>query len=251
MLPLTLGFLIAGPISGVLSDRYGARPFATGGMLLTALGFVLLDLLPVNFNYWAFAPLLLMMGLSNGLFMSPNRAAVMNSLPPEHRGAGSGMTTTFQNSAQVFSIGIFFSLMIVGLSAVLPTSMYAGLVQQGVSPAGGHPGGPPSAGVDPVRGLPRLQPDAAPARAVGARPPAPRTRSDHPGPVVLPSPDLGPVPAGLHTAFDFAIGACLVAAAASWFRGGGRYVHAPEEVTPTGKGTSEMDPSAPLERPVS
>jgi MFS family permease len=134
MLPLTLGFLIAGPISGILSDRYGARPFATGGMLLTALSFVLLDLLPVDFNYWAFAPLLLMMGLSNGLFMSPNRAAVMSSLPPGDRGAGSGMTSTFQNSAQVFSIGIFFTLMIVGLSAVLPSSMYAGLVQQGVSP---------------------------------------------------------------------------------------------------------------------
>ena len=86
MLPLTLGFLIAGPISGILSDRYGARPFATAGMLLTAISFVLLDILPVNFNYWAFAPLLLMMGLSNGLFMSPNRAAVMSSLPPEHRG---------------------------------------------------------------------------------------------------------------------------------------------------------------------
>ena len=90
MLPLTMGFLIAGPISGILSDRYGARPFATAGMLLTAASFVLLDLLPVDFNYWAFAPLLLMMGLSNGLFMSPNRAAVMSSLPPEHRGAGWG-----------------------------------------------------------------------------------------------------------------------------------------------------------------
>ena len=90
MLPLTAGFIIAGPISGILSDRYGARPFATAGMLLTTLSFVLLEMLPVDFNYWAFAPLLLMMGLSNGLFMSPNRAAVMSSLPPSTAGPARG-----------------------------------------------------------------------------------------------------------------------------------------------------------------
>ena len=236
MLPLTAGFLIAGPISGILSDRYGARPFATAGMLLTALSFVLLELLPVDFSYWAFAPLLLMMGLSNGLFMSPNRAAVMNSLPAEHRGAGSGMTTTFQNSAQVLSIGIFFSLMIVGLSSVLPTSMYHGLVHQGVSPqvASRVAHLPPVStlfaaflGYNPMQHLL--------GASVLAHLPAGHAAILQ-GRSFFPNLISSPFRHGLHTAFDFAIGACLVAAAASWFRGGGRYVHAEEQVTRTDEG---------------
>ncbi len=127
MLPLTLGFLVAGPISGILSDRYGARPFATGGMLGSAVCFVLLELLPVDFPYWVFALLLFVTGMSMASFGSPNRAGVMNSLPAQHRGAGSGMNTTFQNSAQVLSIGIFFTLMIVGLMASLPANLLHGL----------------------------------------------------------------------------------------------------------------------------
>src|SRR5262249_46368811 len=109
MLPLTVGFLIAGPASGWLSDRFGARPFATGGMLVAALSFVLLELLPVNFEYWQFALILLMNGIGMGLFASPNRAGIMNSLPPGQRGVGAGMSATFQNSAMVLSIGIFFT----------------------------------------------------------------------------------------------------------------------------------------------
>jgi MFS family permease len=249
MLPLTLGFLIAGPISGILSDRYGARPFATGGMLLTALSFVLLDLLPVDFNYWAFAPLLLMMGLSNGLFMSPNRAAVMSSLPAADRGAGSGMTTTFQNSAQVFSIGIFFTLMIVGLSAVLPSSMYTGLIQQGVSPqvASQVAHLPPVStlfaaflGYNPMQHLLGAQAlaqlPAGHAAVIQGREFFPHLIS-------------APFQAGLHTAFDFAIGACLIAAAASWFRGE-RYVHVdePEGIEPTVEAPAAVTPTS-AERP--
>jgi len=225
MLPLTIGFFIAGPISGMLSDRYGARPFATAGMLCTATAFLLLELLPVDFSYWAFAPLLLMMGLSNGLFMSPNRAAVMNSLPPEHRGAGSGMTNTFQNSAQVLSIGIFFSLMIVGLSAVLPTSLYQGLTQQGVpsdvATSVAHL--PPVAtlfaaflGYNPMQHL--LGPSVL-AHLPAGKAAVLQGRSFFPNLI------SSPFRHGLHTAFDFAIGACLVAAVASWSRGR-RYVHA-------------------------
>jgi hypothetical protein len=107
MLPLTLGLLVAGPASGYLSDRFGARPFSTAGMLLTAVGFGLLMLLPTDFSYTAFAAVLLLIGASMGLFASPNRAAVMNSLPRENRGVGGAMNQTFQNSAQVLSIGIF------------------------------------------------------------------------------------------------------------------------------------------------
>jgi MFS family permease len=229
MLPLTVGFLIAGPISGVLSDRYGARPFATGGMLCTAAAFLLLELLPVDFSYWAFAPLLLLMGLSNGLFMSPNRAAVMNSLPAEHRGAGSGMMTTFQNSAQVLSIGIFFSLMIIGLSGVLPASMYHGLVHEGVSPrvATRVAHLPPVStlfaallGYNPMQHL--LGP------SVLAHLPAGRAAILE-GRSFFPSLISTPFKHGLHAAFDFSIGACLLAAAASLLRGG-RYVHADGEI---------------------
>ncbi len=122
MIPLTVGMLIAGPVSGVLSDRYGARPFATGGMIGTAICFALLEALPIDFTYWVFGAILFLTGISMASFGSPNRAGVMNSLPPEHRGAGSGMNTTFQNSAQVISIGIFFTLMIVGCRPRCPTT---------------------------------------------------------------------------------------------------------------------------------
>src|SRR5271167_1647411 len=127
ILPLTLGMLLAGPTSGFLSDRFGARPFATGGMIGAAISFLLLSLLPTDFPYPLFALVLLLNGVSMGLFASPNRAAVMNSLPAEDRGAGGGMNQTFQNSAQVLSIGIFFTLMIFGLSSSLPTALTAGL----------------------------------------------------------------------------------------------------------------------------
>src|SRR6201999_1437562 len=135
MLPLTVGFLIAGPASGFLSDRFGARPFATGGGGAVAASFALLELLPANFSYTWFAALLLLNGLAMGLFSSPNRAGIMNSLPRRQRGAGSGMTATFQNAAMVLSIGIFFTLIIVGLSAHLPSTLYSGLRAQGVPAA--------------------------------------------------------------------------------------------------------------------
>ena len=132
MLPMTVGFLLAGPASGFLSDRFGARPFATGGMLIAALSFGLLILLPVNFSYLWFALVLLMNGLGMGLFAAPNRAGIMNSLPPRQRGAGAGMVATFQNSAMVLSIGVFFTLIITGLSSSLPKSMLSGLLAHGV-----------------------------------------------------------------------------------------------------------------------
>ena len=134
MLPQTAGFLIIGPISGILSDRFGSRLFATGGMILSAIGFFLLLILPVNFIYWQFALILFLMGIGIGLFGSPNSAAVMNSLPPESRGAGAGMQSAFLNVGFPLSNGIFFSLMTVGLSATVPLSIYSGLVQNGIDP---------------------------------------------------------------------------------------------------------------------
>jgi EmrB/QacA subfamily drug resistance transporter len=132
MLPLTAGFLIAGPISGTLSDRYGPRPFATAGLLLAACCFAGLMLLPVDFPYWAFALLIFGNGVGSGLFASPNTSAIMSAVPARHRGSASGMRSTFQNSGMSLSIGIFFSLMIAGLAATLPRTLASGLTAQGV-----------------------------------------------------------------------------------------------------------------------
>jgi len=132
MLPLTAGFLIAGPISGTLSDRYGPRPFATAGLLVAACAFAGLMLLPVDFPYWAFALIIFGNGLGSGLFASPNTSAIMSAVPARYRGAASGMRSTFQNSGMSLSIGIFFSLMIAGLAATLPRTLTSGLRAQGV-----------------------------------------------------------------------------------------------------------------------
>src|SRR6059058_3798714 len=131
MLPLTIGFLVAGPVSGWLSDRFGARPFATGGMVVAAASFALLMALPADFGYASFALLLLTNGIGMGLFAAPNTTGIMNSVPAGQRGAASGMRATFQNTGMVLSIGLFFSLMIVGLSASLPNTMRTNLVAQG------------------------------------------------------------------------------------------------------------------------
>jgi MFS family permease len=219
MLPLTAGMLFAGPLSGYLSDRFGARPFATGGMLGAALSFVLLELLPINFTYWVFALILLLFGLSMGCFASPNRAGVMNSLPRKDRGAGGGMNSTFMNSAQVFSLGIFFSLMIAGLAATLPHTLSAGLISHGVPAANAHAISeqPPVSilfasflGYNPIQHLlgPGVLHSLTPANAALLT-----------GRSYFPALISGPFRSGLNVAFGFSIAACLVAAAASWSRG--------------------------------
>ena len=234
MLPLTLGMLIAGPTSGFLSDRFGARWFATGGMLGTALGFGLLLLLPIDFAYWSFAAVLFLIGASMGLFASPNRAAVMNSLPPEDRGAGGGMNQTFQNSAQVLSVGIFFTLMIIGLSAALPHALASGLQAHGVAAATAHGASriPPVSilfsaflGYNPIEHL------------IGAHALGSLSAANHAavtGRSFFPHLISSPFSSGLHEALVFAIVACLIAAAASALRGG-RYQHGSEAAT-SGRG---------------
>ncbi|MEA2409775.1 MAG: hypothetical protein QOC77_336 [Thermoleophilaceae bacterium] len=227
MLPLTIGLLFAGPISGYLSDRFGARPFATGGMLSAALSFVLLLFIPTDFSYPVFAAVLALNGVSMGLFASPNRAAVMNSLPPGDRGAGGGMNQTFQNSAQVLSVGIFFTLMIAGLSSSLPAALTGGLESHGVAHATAEHVAhlPPVSvlfaaflGYNPIQHF--LGPHAL--AALGAHDRAVLT-----GHGFFPHLISSPFRDGLHAAFAFAIAACLIAAAASAMRGG-RYHHSDE-----------------------
>ncbi|WP_438287037.1 MFS transporter [Mycolicibacterium porcinum] len=133
LLPVTIGFLVAAPIAGSLSDRIGARPLTVGGMLLMAATFVALLMIPVNFDYWVFAILVFLNGLGGGIFTAPNTAAIMSSVPADQRGAASGVRSTFFNAGNSLSIGIFFSLMIVGLAHTLPAALTTGLTQQGVS----------------------------------------------------------------------------------------------------------------------
>ncbi|MGY4103356.1 MFS transporter [Nocardia sp. R16R-3T] len=133
LLPLTVGFLAAGPVSGWLSDRYGSRHFTTGGAVLAGLTFLLLLVIPVDFNYWVFAAIVLLNGIASGLFFSPNTAAIMSSVPASQRGAASGMRGTLFNGGNALSMGIFFSLMVIGLAASLPSALDSGLRAQGVS----------------------------------------------------------------------------------------------------------------------
>jgi len=224
MLPLTAGILLAGPVSGILSDKFGSRPFATAGMIGLAIGFVVLNLLPINFIYWQFALVLFLLGVSMGFFAAPNRAGVMNSLPPEDRGAGSGMNTTFQNSAQVLSIGIFFTLMIVGLASTLPHSLASGLSKYGVP----HSIAISISHLPPVSVLFAAFLGYSPIKEL-VKPNVLSTLSKHNQAVLtghsfFPSLISKPFSRGLSEAFTFAIIACLVAAAASWFRGK-KYVH--------------------------
>ena len=219
MLPLTAGFLVAGPAAGWLSDKYGARPFATGGMLLAAASFALFLTLPANFSFPVFALLLLMNGIGMGLFAAPNTTGIMNSVPAEQRGAASGMRATFQNTGMVLSIGLFFSLMIVGLSSTLPTSMRDGLTRDGVPVATAQriadepPVGSLFAaflGYNPMQTLvgqetlSQLPPDKA---------------ADITGQRFFPELISSPFIDGLHIAFTASLIMCLIAAWASWLRG--------------------------------
>jgi len=219
MVPLTAGFLIAGPVSGFLSDRFGARPFATGGMIAAAASFALLTLLPVNFAYIWFALLLLANGLGMGMFVSPNTAGIMNSVPDNRRGAASGMRSTFQNAGMTLSIGLFFTIMVIGLSASLPAALSHGLSAQGLSSGAAAKIAhlPPASvlfaaflGYNPMSAL------LGPA----LRTVSPAHRAVLTGHRFFANLISGPFHHGLTIVFAFGVVMCLIAAAASWLRGG-------------------------------
>ncbi len=236
MLPLTLGFLLTGPLSGILSDRFGARPFATAGLLIATASFLLLDLLPMNFSYVWFALMIFLFAVGSGMFFSPSQSAVMNSLPPDQRGAGAGMLATFQNSAGVLSIGVFFTVITIGLAARLPGSLYHGLVAEGVPAVAAHK----VAALPPIGSLfaaflgfnPVAQLLGSKATLVHAMHLTPAHASYLLGRSFFPHLISSAFGHGLHLAFDFAAGASLVAAVASVLRGG-RYVHPAPQPTGT------------------
>jgi len=225
LLPMTTGFLAAGPISGYLSDRFGARGFATAGMVVFGGSFIGLMLLPINFPYPAFAFLLLLNGVGTGMFAAPNTSAIMSSVPASRRGVASGMRATFQNSGTVLSIGVFFSLIIAGLAGTLPTTLTHGLEQQGV-PAGvaAHIGGLPPVsslfaaflGENPVQHL------LGPTGALAAVTPAQHATLT--GREFFPHLISGPFHHGLVVVFSAAVLLSVVAGIVSLLRGE-RYVH--------------------------
>jgi MFS family permease len=225
MVPLTIGFFIAGPLAGRLADRHGARNFATLGLVLTGISFIGLQAIPINFSYPVFALLILLVGLSMGLFAAPNTSAVMNSLPANQRGAGGAMLNTFQNSASVLSIGFFFTIITLGLASSLPHSLFAGLTAQGVPAAQATTishipaiGSLFSAflGINPIQTLLGAHLLAQP----GVHASVLLGRGFFPGLIA------SPFAKGLHAAFLAAAGMCFVGAVFSWMRGGGVRDHA-------------------------
>ena len=246
MLPLTAGFLAAGPVSGYLSDRIGSRGLATGGALLFGAGFLGLMLLPIDFSYWAFAVLIALNGIASGMFASPNSSSIMGSVPAHLRGVASGMRATFQNSGTAVSIGVFFSLMIAGLAGSLPHTLTSGLRQQGVpahvaSQVGGLP--PVSSlfaaqlGVNPVHHL--LQPSGVLARLTTEQQQALTGREFFPKLI------SGPFHSGLVVVFAFGAVLALLAAIASVLRGTGSAPAAEGPTTPAGSGTTAPAGTAP------
>ncbi len=218
MLPLTAGFLVAGPVSGFLSDRFGARLFATGGLVLVALAFLGLLALPVNFHYPVFAALLLLSGIGQGMFSAPNTSAIMGSVPPTERGVASGMRSTFQNSGTALSIGVFFSLMITGLATTLPHTLATGLHAQGI----------PQTTADSVAALPPVS--TLFAAFLGNNPIghllagngvtlSPGQTAVLTGNTFFPELVSGPFHQGLITVFSAATAMAVIAAVASLLRG--------------------------------
>ena len=242
MVPLTIGFLVGGPVSGWLSDRHGARPFATGGMLTGALSFALLMLLPADFAFPVFALLLLLNGISVGVFAAPNTAGIMNAVPSGDRGSASGMRATFQNTGMVLSIGVFFSLMIVGMSSALPASMSANLQANGVSAAQAeHIAHQPAVGslFAAFLGYNPMEKLLGSAQRAGV---TSQQWANITGKTFFPHLMSEPFLHGLRVAFSVSLVMFLVAAAASWMRGG-KYVHQDHVTRPFG---APSDGDAPL-----
>jgi MFS family permease len=220
LLPLTAGFLLAGPMSGYLSDRYGVFYFTTGGLALFACSFIGLMFLPLNFPYWAFALLIMLNGFGSGMFSAPNTSAIMSSVPAHHRGAASGMRSTFQNSGMSLSIGIFFTLLITGLSGKLPGALYNGLTALGVPHAAAqHAAQLPAVSTvfSAFLGTNPMQTALGPTGVLHTL--SPQASATITGKTFFPNLISAPFHHGLTIVFATAAGMALLAATASLLRG--------------------------------
>jgi MFS family permease len=221
LLPMTAGFLISGPTAGFLSDRFGARGFATAGMVGFGGSFIGLMLLPVDFSYWGFALLIAANGVGSGMFSAPNSSSIMSSVPASQRGVASGMRSTFQNSGTALSIGVFFSLMIAGLASNLPKTLTSGLRHQGVPHVVAHHVGtlpPVSSLFAAVLGVNPLAHLLAASRVLSTLPAG--AQQTITGREFFPNLISGPFHQGLVVVFAVAAGLALLAALASLLRGG-------------------------------
>jgi MFS family permease len=220
MLPMTAGFLVSGPTSGILSDRFGSRGIATAGAGVFGASFIALILLPVNFPFWAFALIIALNGVGSGMFASPNSSSIMGSVPAADRGSASGMRATFQNSGTALSIGIVFTLMIAGLSSSLPSTLFGGLVKVGVPAGVAHQVStlPPVSslfasvlGVNPIAHL------LAPTGVLAKLPAA--SQAQLTGREFFPSLLSGPFHSGLIVVFSVSAALSMLAGLASLLRG--------------------------------
>ncbi len=224
MLPMMGGFFIMGPLSGRLSDTWGSRGLATTGMALSAICFVLLNLLPANFTYIWFALILLLMGFGMGMFAAPNTNAVMSAVPAGYRGVASGMRSTFQNTGGALSMAVYFTIIIAGLAAKLPATLQSGLVHAGVPSALAHQisSMPPTAalfsaflGYNPMASL-------IPANVMHTLPQA--TQALLVSKTFFPQIIAPAVMSSLQIAFWISAVLSIIAAVVSFMRGSGRYV---------------------------
>lgn len=227
MLPMMAGFFAMGPLSGVLSDRFGARWFSTGGMILTAVGFLLLTFLPANFGYGAFFILLLLLGFGMGMFSAPNTTAIMNAVPANQRGASAGMRSTIQNTGIALSMTLYFSIILIGMVHQLPPILEKGLIAQGIPTAAATQISqlPPTValfsaflGYNPMSHL-------LPASVLSSLPAA--SRATLLGTRFFPLTIAPAVMSSLRLAFYMSAAMSAIAAVASFLRGG-RYVYEEE-----------------------
>jgi MFS family permease len=220
LLPMTAGFLVSGPTSGILSDRFGSRGIASAGMAVFASSFIALMLLPVSFPYWAFALFIALNGIGSGMFASPNSSSIMGSVPARDRGAASGMRSTFQNSGTAVSIGVVFTLMIAGLSGSLPSTLSNGLIKVGVPTGVAHQVAtlpPVSSLFASVLGVNPIQHLLAPTGVLAKLPASSQALLT--GRTFFPSLLSGPFHSGLIIVFSVSAALSVLAGLASLLRG--------------------------------
>jgi MFS family permease len=240
LLPLTAGFLVSGPTSGILSDKFGSRGIASTGMAVFAASFLLLLMIPVSFPYWMFAVLIALNGIGSGMFASPNTSSIMGSVPASERGSASGMRSTFQNSGTAVSIGVVFTLMIIGLSSSLPKTLSSGLIKHGVPSAVAHQVAtlpPVSSLFASVLGVNPIQHLLAPSGVLAKLPAA--SQATLTGREFFPSLLQGPFHNGLVIVFATSAALSVLAGLASLLRGG----RVPADLGPI-EPTKEEEPAA-------
>jgi MFS family permease len=243
-MPLMLGFVVCGPLGGWLSDRYGSRVLATGGILIAGLAAALMMTLPANFNLGWFAAYLALMGAGMGFFSAPNTSQIMGAVPEAHRGSASGMRAMVLNAGMTASQAIFFTIVIASLAHNLGPALQGGASQAGLPLALAHgiaslpPGGAIFAamlGYDPISHLISASSLASLSPAIAARVSDPHFFA---GLLAQPFVD------GIRVALLVCVAMCVLAGLTSALRGSDRRsratAHAPRsDIAPIGEAAAQ------------